>query len=1100
MSDIQNSYSTNSAPQEVVPSNKSVIEVTLFDRLYSFFFGDDIFISHSRIDGIGYARSLARLLQKKHRFACYADFHWTEAGEKLPQFLIRKLKRSTVLIVVITKGGVNWSKNIREEIQIFKKTRRPIFVIDLDNSYNKNEWTELNGINVVKDSADVKHLSHTAKRPSTQVLQGIRDSFRYKSKYDIQRKSAFAAFSLIVISILTAIITGFYALQIITQARSERDLAVQEKNRATIDRDFANQATQAANDEKDRSNEARNSALSETAEAKKDLSSKQTRLAQVNLDLVKAKSEKEKAETSTKKANEEKQLAERLADEKKEEVERFAYVSEIKKATYAYENYDLVEYRERLDSILPKYRDLDWNYLNQLTAGSIKLKNLPDEKFLIDMEYSADGRYLFTCGASDRLLRWDLKTGISETLIDKGPKDTRHHFVISPDRDSLAYYDRDGSDILVLTNISARSPQKFVITQNLVGSFDEVVFTPDGNGLITIQYEFKGRSITAQGWNIKSGRKMGNPKIKLLTNEIFFTNVVSRNFLRVCIKTTGEDCQSALFDSDLNEVSLPKFTPNFDFYHVFLSSDRKRNVIDGYDDEKRGVFVFSQGDNSVAEISDELLKSDKLGDFDGYYTVSDDGKLLAMKLEHGIRIIDLQRNLVTKEFRTRTESLTPLSFPPSRDFLVIGNSNFEGDITIWNLTEEEPFTFAEANKTLDCKHCQTGVSADATRAFTLDQAGNLTVWDVSSKKRILEEPNLTVNQNEERIIKFLGGGAFIFSYVQYYDGKEPMTERSLKIWNLEKGKEISLKLESPCDSNYYFPHEPDTLTVTCGDKFEEWNLRSGEKLSSFEIESRKNLDSAKTQIGTPNLQESRDENLDVDNFFFTRIGGKLLPRQLRKEMLTAHEIRGSSDGKWSVLAFGGIFILRNNSINDQRVRLEESRFLGVSDRLSFGFRGAFSKDAKFLMIYDQGLLRRASYLIDLTTLKTTLLIREKYLPLFSEFGFSDSGFWGIMVSTSLGVNNSTTTFLWDTIKWNRREIHDCRPLGSGPGVFTSNETRYVVGCPDGTVKFWDPFSGQEVLSLKAHEHEITQIVFSPDKKFMLTVSEKEGAKLWRMKL
>jgi hypothetical protein len=292
MSGIPNSRSTSINFQEVVQAKGLIVKETLFDRLNRHYFGDDIFISHSRIDGINYSRSLARLLQKKYRFKCYADFHWTESGEELPQFLIRKLKRSTILVVVISKGAVNWSKNIKEEIDIFKKTKRPVFIIDLDNSYNKNQWTELHGINVVKEYTELNNLAKPIRKPSVSVLQGIRDSFKYITKYNQQRSAARVAFSLIILSVLTAIITGVFALQMMAQAveaKKDRDNAFAEKELANQEKDLAKK---------------------ETIEIKENLNHTKDKLTEAEKDLSNTTAEKQKAENDRAKANQLREIAE----------------------------------------------------------------------------------------------------------------------------------------------------------------------------------------------------------------------------------------------------------------------------------------------------------------------------------------------------------------------------------------------------------------------------------------------------------------------------------------------------------------------------------------------------------------------------------------------------------------------------------------------------------------------------------------------------------------------------------------------------------------------------------------------------------------------
>jgi Skp family chaperone for outer membrane proteins len=318
MPDIHNNYSTNNTIQEVTSSKEVTIKVTLFDRLYRFFFGDDIFISHSRIDGIDYARSLARLLQKKYQLRCFADFYWTEIGEKLPSFLVRKLKRSSVLVVAITEGADKRPENIKEEIEIFKKTRRPILVVNLDNKYQKNNWTELQGINVIKGFSEEQTLHDAKNKSLLPVLKSIKESFNYKTKYDQQRRSAFITFTLLILSLITVIGAAVYANRMIVLAKT----ATREKNTAIAERDNANIERGIAIGEKNRINQELAGIQDKLDEAQRELNTTQKTLRDKEVDLTRARAdlretgeEKRKAETEAKLAKEEEVKARERSEE-----------------------------------------------------------------------------------------------------------------------------------------------------------------------------------------------------------------------------------------------------------------------------------------------------------------------------------------------------------------------------------------------------------------------------------------------------------------------------------------------------------------------------------------------------------------------------------------------------------------------------------------------------------------------------------------------------------------------------------------------------------------------------------------------------------------
>jgi hypothetical protein len=96
---------------------------TPWEKLYRFFFGDDVFISYARADAIRYVPSLAaRLAAKKH--ICFFDQLTADPSEDLPERLKKKILRSTVFILVGTKGAVA-SSFVRKEVELFRRTRRP---------------------------------------------------------------------------------------------------------------------------------------------------------------------------------------------------------------------------------------------------------------------------------------------------------------------------------------------------------------------------------------------------------------------------------------------------------------------------------------------------------------------------------------------------------------------------------------------------------------------------------------------------------------------------------------------------------------------------------------------------------------------------------------------------------------------------------------------------------------------------------------------------------------------------------------------------------------------------------------------------------------
>ena len=75
---------TNDSDSLIISRKDSIIE-----KIRRFLFGDDIFISYSRVDST-YALTLANELTKR-KLSCFLDQWGTPPGEKLPKELIDTL-------------------------------------------------------------------------------------------------------------------------------------------------------------------------------------------------------------------------------------------------------------------------------------------------------------------------------------------------------------------------------------------------------------------------------------------------------------------------------------------------------------------------------------------------------------------------------------------------------------------------------------------------------------------------------------------------------------------------------------------------------------------------------------------------------------------------------------------------------------------------------------------------------------------------------------------------------------------------------------------------------------------------------------------------
>lgn len=211
---------------------EGVEKEALRTRIRRYLLGDDIFISYSRLDGRGYAEKLAVLLHENYRLRCYSDFRYPQFGEKLPADLIEKLKESAALVVVISPGAVQFPKNILDEIDIFKKTRRAIFVIDLNKTYRREDW-DLPGCDGVPDFYDPENSKVSDVTVSSRILESIRESFKYQAQYKKQQRNSYISAVLLLASIIVgsaALITRSKALSEAKSANKERVAAIEEKD------------------------------------------------------------------------------------------------------------------------------------------------------------------------------------------------------------------------------------------------------------------------------------------------------------------------------------------------------------------------------------------------------------------------------------------------------------------------------------------------------------------------------------------------------------------------------------------------------------------------------------------------------------------------------------------------------------------------------------------------------------------------------------------------------------------------------------------------------------------------------------------------------
>lgn len=166
-------------------------------------FGEDIFISYSRAEGSTYAAGLADELTRL-KFSCFIDQLGTEPDRELPATLKTKIRRSTLLVLVGTPRALA-SPSVRQEVEEFKKTRRPIVPISFgDIPEDSTPNGVIPGLAVEPENEEAL----TTGTPSPQVVSRIVKSFNYTRRNERLRRMVWATVASVILLLGGAIWAG----------------------------------------------------------------------------------------------------------------------------------------------------------------------------------------------------------------------------------------------------------------------------------------------------------------------------------------------------------------------------------------------------------------------------------------------------------------------------------------------------------------------------------------------------------------------------------------------------------------------------------------------------------------------------------------------------------------------------------------------------------------------------------------------------------------------------------------------------------------------------------------------------------------------------
>jgi WD40 repeat protein len=427
-------------------------------------FGDDVFISYKRTEAASdYAGALASELTRK-KIACYCDQYGTPPGDELSDSLRRRIRRSA-LFVLVGSAEIADSKPVREEVEEFLSTERPIIPITFKESFSDEGTLErvvwfkqIKGMALVSESPQVLDPKDPKYGiPSSKVINRIVNTEGFVSR---NRRMLRKFWATVLATVAVLVSGGVGAAALLYNAWVEVGQVQQDRRYAERERE--------------RAGEARDWALVEQALAESQ-----------------ARDEQEKAnraEASADRAQERQQIAER--QERQARAERLATAAEAnldehpqRSLALAYAAVQIL--REAGD---PGNAAAE-QALRRALAGTGGLL-LRHEASVGAVAISADSRWLAT-GSADGVIRvWDLTSDspmkepvqlrLDSSLLGVAPRVDQVE--LSPDGAWLIARSSWG---VQLWDLGANPPQRFNL-EDPGYVIHEIGFTPDGLRAVTV--------------------------------------------------------------------------------------------------------------------------------------------------------------------------------------------------------------------------------------------------------------------------------------------------------------------------------------------------------------------------------------------------------------------------------------------------------------------------------------------------------------------------------------------------------------------------------------------------------------------------------------
>lgn len=658
-----------------------------FEKIRRFLFGNDVFISYSRVDST-YALTLANELTKKG-LSCFLDQWGTPPGEQLPQELIKNIKDCSTMVLVGSKHAAE-SENVGLEVKEFLETRRPIipitFVADryltdtaedfnpqnLKGTLENSDWYDL--IKGIAKTTDTLSALNN-KKPSENVIIRVFNAAQFRSRSRRLRKTFFATLAGILILLLVGSLAVYRAFAEVSVAQEKTR---QAEINAGIAADNQKEAESKLSDaQKNLSNI--NQSLADTknqlAKAGTDLTSAKTQLSQTKDDLLTAQTQTEEARKQTEAAENQLAVAKVEAEKLTDRNKKFRYAVDMKVINSSVEGRNYSQSRELLEGYLPpnnsssKFTDLrgfEWYYLWNRYHEDLATVNFNDSVKNVAVSRQANRIASFSDDGSISL--YDAQTlniignvkfresGFKPRFLDFSPDGKT---LVAADDNAVRFWD------------VASDKESETVIEGICQNCQNVKFSPGNNDTLLVQ---SNGSIIV--WDIK--KKIEIKRIQSDWLRTLFKYAVSDdgNLLAASFGNGTVELHNL---KDKEPVSIIKPSTGFGRQLVFIPGKKILAVTVGVN-MNEGIEFFDVSNPANAQRTDSMPLTNKSRI--SSMNVSPDGESLAIGYDNKIiELWDIDRKKWIKNFTGHSDSLGFLEFP-SNDLLISSAGN---SIKLWDV-------------------------------------------------------------------------------------------------------------------------------------------------------------------------------------------------------------------------------------------------------------------------------------------------------------------------------------------------------------------------------------------------------------------------------